>query len=153
MRHLKSLNPSPSRIIPPHPPPLGTHVARTKQTNRPIALPHDDAVIHKALAVSHGRVDADIDADLGVALLLVEVGALGRLADAVEAVDLQIGREGEAGLERVEPGAGVVFVGFDFGGCVRDAVGVVAEEEVAVPVVALGEEVGQAFRGGEVFLR
>ena len=74
----------------------------------------------------------------------VEIAALRALADAVETIDLQVGCQRQPALQRVDPLARIVRIGFDFGGCVRDPVRVAFLDLVLVPVVAVIEEIFQA---------
>ena len=92
----------------------------------------------------NGRVDGHVQFRPRRWRLAVEIAPLRALADAIETIDLQVGRQGQPRLERVDPLARVVGVGFDFGGGVRDTVGVAGFDMVLVPVVAVIEEILQA---------
>ena len=89
------------------------------------------------LAHCERGVDGNVEAGGGVLILAVKVAALRRLTDAVEAVDLQVRCEREAGFERIDPLARVALVVLDFGGGVRHAVRVVFQHLGLVPCVAV----------------
>lgn len=132
-------------------PAVGAEVAGGEQVDGAVALAEDDAVVDVAVGRREARVDGNVEVRAeGAVGFLVEVPALRRLADAVEAVDLQIWGEGQAGFEWVEPGAWDVFVRFDFGFGVCDAVRVGVLHGIGVPVFGVGEKVFEGFVDGEV---
>ena len=96
------------------------------------------------------RVNGEIDTGQRVLVLTVEVAALGGLADAVEAVNFQVGRERQAGFKRVDPLAWVAGVIFDLSGSMRHAMRVVVTDLILVPGVAVGEEVVEALFDSQV---
>lgn len=139
-------------------PAVRAHVPRRKEVDGAVAFAEDDAVVDGGRIGGVGGggsgvlgVDGEVDVGVhGVGAVLVEVAAFGRLADAVEAEDSEVGGEREAGLERVEPGSRDVLVRFDLLRRVRDAVGVGVLDLIRVPVLGGSEEVVESLFDGEV---
>ena len=153
VRHLVHGDLGASRVEALQLPALDAHIAVAQQRHGAVAFAQDDAVVDRGVAARGGGeagVDGDVDAAQRVLVFAVEVAALGRLADAVEAVDLEVRRQRQARLERVDPFPVVLLVPLDFGAGVGDAVRVVVAHLALVPRIAVLQQVFDALFDGEV---
>lgn len=131
------------RVIPLHLPSFGTHVSRTKDVDCAISFTHDHAMIY--LTLCNAGIDRHVQRAQRVAVVLVKVSALSRLAYAIEAVDLQVRGERKSCLEWVDPFSRKKLVIFDLVLGASDALRIAALQHIFVPAFRLAPEKWKSF--------
>lgn len=142
--HLVDRHLHPGGIEPLELPSFSTHIPIAEEWDGPVAFAHDHAVVDHGVSACWCRkacVNGHIDLAQRVLILAVEIAAFGRLADAIEAVDLEVWRQRQAGFERVDPFPVIVLVQLHFGAGLCKAVRVVFANHLLVPWIAVFEQI------------
>lgn len=102
------------------------------------------------LTLCNAGVESHVQRAQWVAIVPVEVGALCRLAYAIEAVDFQVGSEGKTCLERVDPFGWKKLIIFYLVFGVSDSLGIATLEHIFVPSFGFAPEKWKRFVDGQI---